>query len=215
MCEHEIPLAKFNALTQLASTLGVRSLHDLAKRGKATYNGARFTSEAVESIASVFSSELRQRLLDSPAIGVLCDESDDASTTSQLVICVQYIQKNGYPAVEFAEITAPAAKDAATLMGVLVAFFKAWGIPLAKIWSFGSDGCSTMTGSKNGVATRLSRLLPGLVTLHCAAHRLALVPTHAVRKVDFTALFTSPDSKSFFSSFFFFPSTDTLPDSSL
>jgi len=44
---------------------------------------------------------------------------------------------------------------------------------------FGSDGCSTMVGSKSGVATRLKEVSPFVVSVHCIAHRTNLATLQA------------------------------------
>ena len=48
---------------------------------------------------------------------------------------------------------------------------------------FGSDGASVMTGCDNGVAALLKRKNPYLLSLHCAAHKLALASSQAAKKV--------------------------------
>ena len=44
---------------------------------------------------------------------------------------------------------------------------------------FGSDGASVMIGRLNGVAARLKRHSPRMISVHCVAHRLALAAAHA------------------------------------
>ena len=57
---------------------------------------------------------------------------------------------------------------------------KEWGLDLSKCVAFGSDGCSTMVGSKSGVATRLKEASPFVVSVHCIAHRTNLATLQAV-----------------------------------
>ena len=40
---------------------------------------------------------------------------------------------------------------------------------------FGSDGAPVMTGRLNGVAKQLQDKFPAIISVHCIAHRLALV----------------------------------------
>ena len=50
---------------------------------------------------------------------------------------------------------------------------------------FGSDGASVMVGSKTGVATRMKAMNSFIVSIHCAAHRLALVSSQAAKEVTY------------------------------
>ena len=48
---------------------------------------------------------------------------------------------------------------------------------------WGSDGCSTILGSKGGVAVRLRIHSPSMVIFHCPAHRLQLAIQEIAGKV--------------------------------
>ena len=80
-------------------------------------------------------------------------------------------------------MSSPGAKDAGTITAALVKYLQDAGVDIKKLRAFGSDGCSSMMGHKSGVSTRLAQLRPGLMSMHCAAHRLALVPAQAVKQV--------------------------------
>ena len=56
---------------------------------------------------------------------------------------------------------------------------------------FASDGASVMTGKEKGVATRLVRKFPKLLTWHCLNHRLELGVADAVDEVIGTCSFQS------------------------
>jgi len=51
-------------------------------------------------------------------------------------------------------------KDAEEIFQKLLKFVKKWGLDLSKCVAFGFDGCSTMVGSKSGVAIRLKGVSP-------------------------------------------------------
>ena len=59
-------------------------------------------------------------------------------------------------------------------------------IERSKCVGFASDGARSMTGKENGAATILQRECPGMIAIHCIAHRLALVSSQASK--DFPAL---------------------------
>ena len=56
-------------------------------------------------------------------------------------------------------------------------------IGFEKCLGFGSDGASVMVGHKTGVATRMKAVNPFTVSIHCAAHRLALVSSQAAKEI--------------------------------
>ena len=50
-------------------------------------------------------------------------------------------------------------------------------LDVTNLRAFGSDGASVMTGRMNGVAVRLKRHSPRMISVHCVTHRLALAAT--------------------------------------
>ena len=58
-----------------------------------------------------------------------------------------------------------------------------------RMCGFGSDGASTMIGSRNGVAAKLKEILPWPVNNHCEAHRLALACSQAADAIPFMKIF--------------------------
>ena len=52
-----------------------------------------------------------------------------------------------------------------------------------KLAGFGNDDANLMTGRHSGVSTQLKQIVPGLLTLHCAAHKLALAASETASEV--------------------------------
>ena len=52
-----------------------------------------------------------------------------------------------------------------------------------KLAEFGSDGANVMTGRHTGVSSRLKQIVPGLISLHCAAHKLALAASETASEI--------------------------------
>ena len=75
---------------------------------------------------------------------------------------------------------------AETIEEAIVAYLQKAGIHMSAITSFGSDGASVMVGSSSGVATRLKRLNPQMLSIHCMNHRLALATITGSRLHPFT-----------------------------
>ena len=58
-------------------------------------------------------------------------------------------------------------------------------VDVKKVYGFGSDGASLMTGCKNGVATQVKGKNPLMVTICCMAHRLNLASAQAAESVPY------------------------------
>ena len=62
-------------------------------------------------------------------------------------------------------------------------------VNLVHLVGFGSDGASVMVGSKSGVTTRMKALNPFLVSVHCAATRLALASSQVTKDITYLTKF--------------------------
>ena len=57
------------------------------------------------------------------------------------------------------------------------------GLELSNCTGLGSDGTNVMTGVHTGISAQLKDLQPSLISVHCVAHRLALVVIQASKMV--------------------------------
>ncbi|KAL3675274.1 hypothetical protein R1sor_025222 [Riccia sorocarpa] len=73
---------------------------------------------------------------------------------------------------------------ASSFWGLMIdEYIHEWGLDPNKLVGFGSDGASTMLGSKNRVVVRLKRdLNPFLTITHCVAHRTNLASSTAAKE---------------------------------
>ena len=62
-------------------------------------------------------------------------------------------------------------------------------IPISTVTGFGSGGASAMSSNKEGVAGKLKRLNPNIISVHCIAHKLQLCVSQAAEKVKFLKQF--------------------------
>ena len=72
-------------------------------------------------------------------------------------------------------------------------------LDITSLCGFSSDGASVMTGRLNGVAARLKRHSPRMISVHCVAHRLALAAAHAADGITYLQQFKSILQTLFFS----------------
>ena len=135
---------------------------------------------------------MHNRLLDhirsSPyPISIIVDGSTDISNNHLLAILIQTLEDempmNYYYALvklqtdESAESQTQALIDKLTTDNIYEAV-------QSKIVSFVSDGASVMTGKKQGMATRLKKAFPKLISVHCSAHRIELVFGNSMEEYD-------------------------------
>ncbi|KAM3838264.1 zinc finger protein 862-like [Diretmus argenteus] len=152
LVKHEIAHhTNYPALLELAELLGCDYFAKL-KIGKSTnYRSHRMVDEMLEILASVIEAPILEDMRNSQAVGLELDESTDVAVIKQLDV------------------------HANTIMTAIHDIIDQKGIPQDKIFGLGTDGAAVMTGRQNGVAKQLCDTMPWLVTVHCAAHRLALV----------------------------------------
>ena len=78
---------------------------------------------------------------------------------------------------------------AATIESALLLCMEKYGLDMAKMRGFGSDGAPVMVGRRSGVASRLKGRQPRLIAIHCINHRLALAAGHAANHVQYLQKF--------------------------
>ena len=140
--------------------------------------------EFVMAISAVIKGKLWDRILQSPYVAVMIDESTDVSTSENLIVYIAYVY-NGRAHVTYVGIVHAPAVDAESLHDQLKEYLEQHGLDLSKVMCFCSDGASVMTGSQNGVGVRLQRSNPFMVLIHCIAHRLALCCADASVDMDY------------------------------
>lgn len=70
---------------------------------------------------------------------------------------------------------------AAELYNLISNSFISVGIPIENGIAFVSDGCSTMMGQYNSLATRLRRNNPGITIVSCPSHKIHLCAEAATK----------------------------------
>ncbi|XP_046671170.1 E3 SUMO-protein ligase KIAA1586-like [Homalodisca vitripennis] len=86
----------------------------------------------------------------------------------------------------FDSSTPAAAEGGATaehLYSILEDTLKSHNIPKDNVIGFASDGCNTMMGVNNSVASRLKENFPGIFILKCVCHSLHLCASEACKKL--------------------------------
>ena len=179
---------KFDSLRQLCLDLGCGYFRELNMGGNAKYNSHRTIEEWLMILSNVIEEDLLKQVQLSPAIGLMCDESTDISVTKELILYARIIA-GGEVSTHFLKLIHIQDGKAETIEKALISFLDETNIPISNVTAFGSDGANVMVGRVSGVATRLKRHNPQILSIHCINHRLALGTSQAAAEVPYLVKF--------------------------
>ena len=134
-----------------------------------------------ESLVAVLDKQLAERICQSNFYGILIDESTDIAIHKSMVMYLRYVY-NGKVLTEFVGNIRVSDGTADSLVRAIDAKFAELEIDFSTVVGFASDGASVMTGRKTGVGARLAVKCPGLIQVHCVAHRLNLACLDALKQ---------------------------------
>lgn len=154
-----------------------------AKGGATAYNNQRGLEDMENALADAAKQEVDELTEKTACLGLMVDESVDISVHKTLIIYLKLLV-NGKPKIVFGDNISVKDGKSETILKAIVKFMDDRGIEFTKLVGFASDGANVMTGKKKGVAARLKQINPNIVTIHCAAHRLALAAFHAAKSCD-------------------------------
>ena len=190
LCKQEIAhTTNYEPLLSLVKNLGCTHLSALNVGGNAHYTSECIIQELVITLAQQIEDSQLHALRTSPFYGLMIDESTDVSITKQLVLYGRYISELGEPCSTFLRIVDLMNGTAECIEEAIRAYLVEKELPTNKMMGFGSDGAAVITGRVTGVATRLHHSNQYLVSIHCAAHRLALACSQAGEDVDYVSKF--------------------------
>lgn len=110
----------------------------------------------------------------SPFLSVIVDETTDKSNKEQLTLVLRWVSVNFIVSEEFLGLYYLSSIDAESVVSVMKDAFIRFQIPMTKLCGQCYDGCSTMAGTKAGVAKRITDMEPRAVFTHCYGHALNL-----------------------------------------
>jgi hypothetical protein len=112
----------------------------------------------------------------------MVDESTNISVSSYLVVFTSFVENDLHISafLELLYITI-GQKDAKIIFYTIMCSSKEWQLNITKFIGFGSDGTSTMVGSKCGVSICLKNSNHFLTPIHCVAHRTSLTTLKATK----------------------------------
>ena len=150
------------------------------------HHSAGSHQEIFHVIGEVIQSQVTQR---AGCFSVLCDDSSDSANLEQMISFIQFVDVDtNMVQTKFMFIANILEKsdspDAETICSVLLENLDRLHLPQQGLCGLVTDGASTMVGRKNGVAARLKRIIPTLLSVHCICHRLALACADATDELE-------------------------------
>ena len=151
-----------------------------------THRSSYSTWEFVHSLNAVVEIDDIRSLRNARFYSLLVDESNDISTTKNLLIYFQYVNtKSCTLEVKFMKLLPLKKCDAAAISKEIVDYFHQHQISLEKLILFTSDGAAVMLGANNGVHVKLKEHCPHSNEYHCVAHREALAVGQAYQSISY------------------------------
>ena len=109
-------------------------------------------NEILEIMAHRVLREILDNVSKSPFLAVMEDETTDQSNIEQLTLVIRCVDDDFCVSEEFLGLYSLAKADANRIVSVLLDALLRFQIPLSKLCGQCYDGCSTMAGTKSGVA---------------------------------------------------------------
>jgi hypothetical protein len=135
-------------------------------------------SEFQKAISEVITDELVDAIKKSPYFSVTLDESTDIGVKQNLIVYVMYLVKEKGKMISKNDFVGIVHLDkgatAQNIFDALIDLLTKRGIDCTKLAGVATDGAAVMTGNKSGVVQRVKTHNPGVLSVHCIAHRLAL-----------------------------------------
>ena len=131
------------------------------------------------------SSSPRSRLLTSKVrlFSVLADETADASNKEQLVVCIRWVDDQFEAHEEFIGLNHLHECNATAIVDSIKTAIRDMGLDTKKLRGQCYDGCSTMAGTKGGVATLMKLVEQRALCTHCYGHATNLACSDSIRQV--------------------------------
>ncbi|KAK7141431.1 hypothetical protein R3I93_010952 [Phoxinus phoxinus] len=176
-------------LLSLAELLGCDYFRKLKIDRRNNYRSHRIIDDMLEVLAEVIEEPILTKIKSSQGISLEVDETTDVSVGRQLDLHVRYIDKEGLVFNHFLDLVSIADGKADTIVAAVKNVILKKGLPTEKLYGLGTDGAAVMTGRVNGVAKQLKDSFPKIVSVACAAHRLALACKDSSNDVRYMATF--------------------------
>ena len=149
------------------------------------YTSHEIQNRLIQIMALQLIRKIAEKIQMSPFVTVMIDETTDITNKEQVTIVIRRIDEDLGVHEEFLGLYTVSAIDAATLFGVVKDILCRLNLSWNKLRGQCYDGCSTMSGSRSGVAKRVQEEEPHAIFTHCYSHSLNLAANDSVKRSTF------------------------------
>ena len=174
LAKEELPNCKISSFLEVIEQLGLTDMKYFQHRSAGSFR--EMFLELGHQIKQVI-----EKCRKANCFGLVCDEVCDLSNKEQLLTFIKYVDPETHKATTDFLSASDLLKDshsadANTICNAVNQPLENNKLEKSRLSRFASDGASVMTGKNNGVAAKLrSRNNKKLISIHCIAHRLALI----------------------------------------
>ena len=126
--------------------------------------------------------ELMTKFKESPFVIIMIDETTDITNKEQVTFVLRTVDENFQVDEDFLGLYTVSCIDASTLFSTIKDVLLRFNISFRKLRGQCYDGCSTMSGSRSGVAKRVQDEEARAVFTHCYSHSLNLAAGDSIKK---------------------------------
>ena len=116
-----------------------------------------------------------------PFMSIMIDETTDVSNKEQVVICFRWVDKKLEAHEEYVGLYQVESTQASELHYIIHDVLRRLNLPISEVRGQCYDGASSMSGSINGVATKILEEEPRALYTHCYGHALNLACSDAIK----------------------------------
>ena len=103
----------------------------------------------------------------------MTDECTDIATMEEMFVFCRW-EESGNPEEHLMEIVHLKQANAESIYSALIECLKEKGLQVSNVVGMGFDGARTFSGIKTGVQTRIKKVSPHALFVHCHCHLLQL-----------------------------------------
>ena len=188
--QSDIPICKIPMLVELQLQNGCHSFSLLQRTGAAAYTHHSSIDDLIDSMTSVVTGNLLDKIRKSRFFALEADESTESANKSVLIVCIRFVADGSYMAeTHFLAARELQCTDANSIFRTLFSILEENELNLSNMVGLAADGAAVMQGCRTGVVTQVKEVQPHLISHHCFSHKLQLLSkksaelVHAINKL--------------------------------
>ena len=158
------------------------SIGDWLLRTTKKHTCHQIQDEILKIMALQVLREVASNIRQSPFISIMADETTDIANKEQVTIVIHWVTADFVVHEEFIGLYMVDSIDSKTIMATIMDVLTRLNLPLSKLRGQCYDGASSMSGIRNGVATKIMELEPRALYIHCYGHSLNLAAGDVVKR---------------------------------